>query len=70
MIIERVHHVVGDILRTREIKYYTFDEIDPYGSIIHKFSWAIRSTYHTNNQASPSQLVFGRDMLFNMPPPD
>ena len=29
--------------------------------------WAIRSTHHTTNKASPGQLVFGRDMLFNIP---
>jgi hypothetical protein len=27
---------------------------------------AIRSTYHTTLQATPCQLVFGRDMIYNI----
>ncbi len=30
-------------------------------------AWAIRSTYHTTLQATPGQLVFGRDMLLSIP---
>jgi hypothetical protein len=28
--------------------------------------YAIRSTYHTTLQATPCQLVFGRDMIHNI----
>ena len=55
------------MLRTHELKDHTFDEIDPWGPILQDIAWAIRSTYHTTTQASPGQLVFGRDMLFNIP---
>jgi len=29
-------------------------------------AFAIRSTYHTTLKATPGQLVFGRDMIFNI----
>ena len=28
--------------------------------------WAIRSTFHTTLGATPGQLIFGRDMLFDL----
>ena len=55
------------MLRTRELKDHTFDEIGPWGSILHAIAWGINSTYHTTTQASLGQLVFGRDILFNIP---
>ena len=66
-IIERVHQVVGDMLRVHDLKNYSFDEIDPWGPILQNIAYAIRSTHHTTTNASPGQLVFGRDMLFNIP---
>ena len=36
---------------------------DPFGSFLSAAAWAIRSTYHTTLEATPGQLVFGRDML-------
>ena len=30
-------------------------------------AWAIRSTYHTVLKASPGAVIFGRDMLFDIP---
>ena len=35
---------------------------EPLGSV----AWAICSTHHTTLQATPGQLVFGRDMLLNL----
>ena len=66
-IVERVHQVVDDMLRTQDLKQHTFDSIDPWGPILNEAAWAICSTYHTTNRASPGQLVYGRDMLFNIP---
>ena len=67
VIVERVHQVVGYILRTHEIKDYAFYEIDPWGIILQDIAWEIRSTYHTTTQESPGQLVFSIDMFFNIP---
>ena len=34
---------------------------------LHNISWEMCNTYHTTTQVSPGQLVFGRDMIFNIP---
>ena len=62
-IIERVHLVLGDALRTFELEKEELPKYDPFGSFLSAAAWAIRSTYHTTLEATPGQLVFGRDML-------
>ena len=65
-ILERVHQVLGDMLRTKNLQNYDFDDIDPWGELLASVAWAIRSTHHTTLQASPAQLVFSRDMMLNI----
>jgi hypothetical protein len=36
---------------------------DPWGGILAAVAFALGSTYHTTLQATPGQLVFGRDMV-------
>jgi hypothetical protein len=36
---------------------------DPWSTFLASAAFAIRSMYHTTLQATPGQLVFGRDML-------
>jgi hypothetical protein len=62
-IIERVHLVLADALRTFELQERELDATDPWSSFLASAAFAIRSTYHTTLGASPGQLVFGRDML-------
>ena len=62
-IIERVHQVLNNCLRTYELEEQELDEHDPFGQFLAAASFAIRSTFHTTLQATPGQLVFGRDML-------
>jgi hypothetical protein len=62
-IIERVHLVLADALRTFELQEREMDINDPWASFLASAAFAIRSTYHTTLGASPGQLVFGRDML-------
>jgi hypothetical protein len=62
-IIERVHLVLGDALRTFELQEKEMDINDPWSSFLASAAFAIRSTYHTTLKATPGQLVFGRDML-------
>ena len=62
-VIERVHLVLGDSLRTFELEKQELPKHDPFGSFLSAAAWAIRSTYHTTLEATPGQLVFGRDML-------
>jgi hypothetical protein len=66
-ILERVHQVLGQMLRTAELDMadsVTPDDVDVF---LDNAAWAIRSTYHTVLQASPGAAIFGRDMLFDIP---
>ncbi len=62
-IIERVHQVLNDCLRTFELEKRDLDEKDPWTPFLTAAAYAICSTYHTMLQAMPGQLVFGRDMI-------
>ena len=62
-IVERVHAVLNDILRTFELEKRDLDETNPWMEFLSAAAFAIRATYHTTLQATPAQLVFGRDML-------
>ena len=65
-IVERVHQVLGDMIRTFELEEQDLNERDPFKEMLTLVGYAIRSTYHTTLEASPAQLVFGRDMIFPM----
>ena len=54
------------MIRTKELDKLVFDYVDPWGEVLSSVAWAIRASYHSTLQATPAQLVFGRDMLFNM----
>jgi transposase InsO family protein len=62
-VIERIHQVLGDMLRTFELEERELDMKDPFTSVLSAAAFAIRSTYHTVLEASPAELVFGRHML-------
>ena len=53
------------MLRTKDLQTHEFDDLDPWSELLASAAWAIRSTHHTTLQATPGQLVFGRDMLLN-----
>jgi cleavage and polyadenylation specificity factor subunit 1 len=61
--IERIHLTLGNMLRTFELESKDLDEENPFEEILAAVAWALRSTYHTVLDATPGQLVFGRDML-------
>jgi hypothetical protein len=65
-IVERVHQVIGNIIRTFELENNYLDEADPWKAILSATAFAVRSTYHTTLQKTPGQLVFGRDMILNV----
>jgi hypothetical protein len=62
-ILERVHQTIGNIIRT--FAKEDLDEEDPWGGILAATMFAVRATYHTTMQATPAQLVFGRDSIIN-----
>ena len=53
-ILEWVHQVLGDMLRTKEPQKYTFDHVDPWSDILTSVAWAICSTHHATQQSSPT----------------
>jgi transposase InsO family protein len=65
-IVERVHQVIGNIIRTFELENNYLDEANPWKAILSATAFAVRSTFHTTLQSTPGQLVFGRDMILNV----
>ena len=64
--VERVHQTLGNLLRVYELEEYEFPRGDPWSNILASAAWAIRSTLHTTLGATPGQLVYGRDMLYDL----
>jgi hypothetical protein len=55
------------MIRTYELENFDFDYYnDPRSQILANCTWAIRSTAHSISDATPAQIVFGRDMLFDL----
>ena len=65
-IIERVHGTIGNMMRTIDMSNISNTDDDPFAGVVSAICWAVRSTYHTTLKATPGQLVFGRDMIFNI----
>ena len=55
-IIERVHQVLGNLMRTFELETNYLDEDNPWAGLLSAVAFAIRSTYHTTLKATPGQL--------------
>jgi hypothetical protein len=66
-ILERVHGVTTNMLRTRELDMADSIHEDDVSDFLDDVAWAVRSTYHTTLKASPGAAIFGRDMLFDIP---
>ena len=64
--VERIHQVVQNMIKTKELDKLIFDYIDPWAEVLSSVSWEVRTSYHSTLLATPAQLVFGIDMLFNM----
>jgi hypothetical protein len=62
-IVERIHQVLSNSIRTFELEKQELDDENPFEPFLTATAYAIRSTYHTTLQATPGQLVFGRDMI-------
>ena len=64
---ERIHQVIGNMLRTSGIEGSDLDENNPFENFLTNAAWAIRSTHHSTLGCSPGAAIFGRDMMFNLP---
>jgi len=65
-VLERIHQTLGNILRTFQLHKAELDTENPWEGILSAAMFALRATYHTTTQASPMQLVFGRDAILNI----
>ena len=66
-ILERVHQVIGNMLRTAEIDMSETVTAENISEFVCNVAWAIRSTHHTVLKSTPGAAIFGRDMLFDIP---
>ena len=48
------------------MKEKELDYLDPFGEILVSVAWAVRASYNSATDATPTQLVLDRDMLFNL----
>ena len=64
-LVERVHQVILNISVIKNLDKKVFDYIYPRGENLASISWSIRTSYHHTIQATQSQSVFGREMIFN-----
>jgi hypothetical protein len=58
-ILECVHQVLGQMLRTAELDMIDSVTSDDANVFLVNVAWAIRSTYHTVLKASPGAAIFG-----------
>ena len=65
-ILKHIHQVVGSMLKTKNLKEVQFGVVDPWSAILASVAYAVRCSFHSTLQATPGQLVFGRDMLLNI----
>ena len=65
-IVERIHQVIGNMVRTFELETTEINEDEPWKGILSAVAFAVRSTLHSTLKKTPGQLVFGRDMILNI----
>ena len=65
-IVERIHQVIANMIRTFDLENNYLVEDDPWKGILSATAFAVRSAYHTTLKKTLGQLVFGRDMIFNI----
>ncbi|MCP4744856.1 MAG: transposase family protein, partial [Desulfobacteraceae bacterium] len=66
-ILERIHAVIGDMLRTSELDMAKTINDEMVDNFIVNAAWAVRSTHHSVLKSSPGAAIFGRDVLFGLP---
>ena len=66
VIVEQVHELILNMLITTYIDNKVFKYIYPWGETLASVAWALRASYRRTIMATPGQVVFLRDMLFNL----
>jgi hypothetical protein len=54
--VERVHQVIGNIIRTFELETSYMDDSDPWKGVLSTTALAVRSTFHTTLRNNPGQV--------------
>jgi hypothetical protein len=67
MLLERIHAVLGNMLRTSELNMAELVKASDIDVFLSDATWGVCSTYHTVLKASPGAAIFGRDMLLDIP---
>jgi hypothetical protein len=57
---------MGNMIKAFEVEERELDPDDPWKEFLQACAFGIRSTFHTTLQASPGQLIFGRDMIHDV----
>ena len=65
-IIERVHQTLSNMIRSFQLHKTILDKDDTWSGMLSACMYAIRATVHITLQATPTQLVFGRDANLNI----
>ena len=63
-VLKCIHLVICNMLQAKNLAKLDVPEDDPWTDILVSVPYAVRSTYHTTLQATPAQLIFGRDMIY------
>ena len=63
VIVERIHQVLWNLVRTYNVQETYVDDADPWMGILAAAAFSVRSTYHMTKGKILGQLVFGRDMI-------
>jgi len=61
-IVERVHQVLSNMFRTKDLSKRIFDYINPRDDILSSVAWAIRASYHTSTP-TVSRAVIGASLM-------
>lgn len=62
-VLERLHQVISNMLRCMDLPNMMLNPEDPWTSVLASVAYSIRCAHHRGLQASPAQLVYGRDMI-------
>ena len=66
-VLERIHQVLGNLVRTFNISTQTYiDEDYPWTDILATAEFAISSTINRQKGYSPGQFIFGNDMILSI----
>ena len=66
-ILEIIHEVVANLVRTFDLQNNYLDEDDPWSGILAATAFTVQIIYHPTLQATLGQMVLGRDVILNTP---